>query len=77
MRLIVSRCYRVVSSGARATNDRLYDLQRAPLKGTIVGLTASTAITQSHRLTPVEGYLRLLPAPALKLTDLCYVCMLC
>ena len=58
MRLIVSRCYRVVSSGARATNDRLYDLQRAPLKGTIVGLTASTAITQSHRLTPDEGYLR-------------------
>lgn len=73
----MSRCYRVVSSAARATNDCLYDLQRAPLKGTIVGLTASMAITQSHRLTPVEGYLQLFAAAALKLTDLNNVIALC
>lgn len=36
------------SCRARATNDHLYDLQRAQMKGTFVGLTAST-ITQSHR----------------------------
>lgn len=54
--LVSQVCYRSYRR-ARATNDRLYDLQRSSLRGTIVGLTAPTTITQSDLLTPAESHL--------------------
>lgn len=56
---IVSCGYRRYRARTRH-NDRLYDLQRLSLRSTIVGLTASTTITQSDLLTPHEGYLLLI-----------------